>query len=133
MHCFYTPLILRQFVQKILVNEAIIHICLKSEKLEELDLEALMALWAEEDMYPEETDVDRKTVLMRDLVAKKELDRLAHEEPDAYSIWASLMETRNRKRTEKGLPLEGEKQEEKPIKERGGRAVRARNNVSYRE
>lgn len=122
-----------QFVQKILVNEAIIHICLKSEKLEELELEALVAEWADEDMYPEETDVERKTVLMRDLLAKKELDRLAHEEPDVYSIWASLMETRNRKRTEMGLPLEGEKEEEKPIKEKGGRAARSRNNVSYRE
>ncbi|KAI5455087.1 hypothetical protein NCC49_002359 [Naganishia albida] len=121
------------FVQKILVNEAIIHICLKSEKLEELELEALVAEWADEDMYPEETDVERKTVLMRDLLAKKELDRLAHEEPDVYSIWASLMETRNRKRTEMGLPLEGEKEEEKPIKEKGGRAARSRNNVSYRE
>jgi hypothetical protein len=92
-----------------------------------------MAEWADEDMYPEETDVTRKTALMRDLLAKTELDRLAHEEPDAYSIWASLMETRNRKRTEMGLPLEGEKAKEKPIKEKGGRAVRSRGKVSYRE
>lgn len=101
--------------------------------LENLDLDALNARWADQDLFPEEEDVDRKTSLMRDLLARKELDQLAHNDPDAYSIWASLMETRNLKRTTRRLPLEGEKQAEKPIEERGGRAARARNNVSYRE
>lgn len=101
--------------------------------LEQIDLEELMERWADDDLYPEETDVERKTAIMRDLVARKELDKLALDDPDSYSIWASLMQTRNERRTARGLPLEGEKVVEVPVKERGGRAARARNNVSYRE
>ncbi|KAJ9106229.1 hypothetical protein QFC21_001373 [Naganishia friedmannii] len=121
------------YVSKVLLNEAIIFIMLKTMKLESLDLETLNAMWADEDFYPDEMDVERKTVLMRDLVARKELDRLAHEEPDAYMSWSVLMEARNQKRLAQGLPLEGEKKPEGAIEERKGRAARSRNAVSYRE
>lgn len=105
----------------------------KSMKLEHLDLETLNGMWDDDDLYPSETDVERKLDLMRDLVARKELDRLAYEEPDAYMSWSGLMEARNQKRLAQGLPLEGEKKKEEAIEERKGRAARSRNAVSYRE
>lgn len=101
--------------------------------LEQVGLEELMEQWGDEDLYPEVTEVEPKTAIMRDLVARKELDQLALDDPDSYSIWATLMQSRNEKRKAQGLPLEGEKAVEAPVKERGGRAARARNNVSYRE
>jgi hypothetical protein len=122
-----------QYVRKILLNEAIIYCCIKTMDIEHVGLERLNELWADDDLYEQETDPERKTGIMRDLVARKELDKLALEDPDSYSIWASLMETRNERRTARGLPLEGEKAVEAPVKERGGRAARSRNNVSYRE
>ena len=115
------------------MNEAIIYCCVKTMNLEQVSLEELMKQWADEDLYPEETEIERKTALMRDLVARKELDQMALDHPDPYSIWATLMQSRNEKRTARGLPLEGERAVETPVKERGGRAARARNNVSYRE
>ncbi|KAJ9105146.1 hypothetical protein QFC19_003604 [Naganishia cerealis] len=121
------------YVRRILLNEAIIYMMLKSMKLEDLGLEALNAMWADDDLYPGETEVERKTAFMRDLVARQELDRLAQEEPDAYMTWSTLMETRNQKRQAAGLPLEGEKKPEEEIAERKGRAARPRNAVSYRE
>lgn len=115
------------------MNEAIIFIMLKSMKLENLDLGTLNAMWADDDLYPDETEVERKTELMRDLVARKELDRLACEEPDPYRSWSVMMEARNQKRLAQGLPLEGEKKPEEAIEERKGRAARSRNAVSYKE
>lgn len=122
-----------QYISKVLLNEAIIFIMRKSMKLEHLDLETLNGMWDDDDLYPGETDVERKLDLMRDLVARKELDRLAYEEPDAYMSWSGLMEARNQKRLAQGLPLEGEKKKEEAIEERKGRAARSRNAVSYRE
>lgn len=101
--------------------------------LEQAGIEELMERWGGDDLYPEVTEIEAKTAIMRDLVARKELDQLSLDDPDSYSIWATLMQSRNEKRTARGLPLEGEKAVEAPVKDRGGRAARARNNVSYRE
>jgi hypothetical protein len=61
-----------------------------------------------DDLYPEVQNMDTKLEVMRHLVTRKELDRMAVEEPSDWTIWSTLMEARNNQRRAIGLPLEGE-------------------------
>lgn len=75
----------------------------------------LTILWALEDYYPEIVDIRRKTEKMRWLVAIQALEDDAIQHPDAYSVWAELMEARNNVREDNGLVRQGQCPGEVPI------------------